>query len=171
MKASPYYMAYGSKARLPSDQVCVRFDNSPENIELTLRQRHLTVKKLEKTRKQIITELNDRATARHTATENILRITIPSETYAQEIEFSDVSKEDLQNSTPNGMDRLSSGMLTRTVKFSLMTSNGHNLKAKVNGSRIKCFNSSTDDFYYTSKQLHRRDKQARKKRNESLSRR
>lgn len=54
--------------------------------------------------------------------------------------------------------------------FSLMTSDGHVLKAKVNGLRIKRFNGSTDDCYYASRQLHRRDEEARKKRNESLNR-
>lgn len=166
MKALPYYMAYGSKARLLSDQVCVRFDNSPENIKLMYRQWHWTVKKLKKTRKQLIAELNDRATARHTTTEdNYTELNLrPGDRVLRCFEGRPSKLHPKWDGPFIIRDAYPSNM------FSPMTSNGHILKTKVNGSRIKCFNGSTDDFYYTSRKLHRNN-EVRKKLNESLNRR
>lgn len=161
MKASPYYMAYGSKARLPSDQVCIKFNDSLENIELTFRQQHLAVRKFDKTRRELIAELNNKATARHTASEDNYteRNLRPGDRVLRSFKGRPSKlhpKWDgpfiIKDAYPNGT-------------FSLMTSNGHVLKAKVNGSRIKTFKGTSDEFFYALRLLHARDRRAREARN------
>lgn len=156
-------MAYGAEARLPSDQVCINFDNSAENIELTFRQRNIAVRRLDKTRKQLISELNARATKRNSATEESYteRDLRPGDRVLRSFEGRPSKlhpKWDgpfiIRDAYPNGT-------------FSLMTSNGHVLKANINGSRIKKFNGSKDEFYYASSMLQKRDRRARLGRNRS----
>lgn len=45
--------------------------------------------------------------------------------------------------------------------YTLMTSNGHVLCMKYNGSKLKRFNGSRNDFYFASQELIRQDKAAR----------
>lgn len=46
--------------------------------------------------------------------------------------------------------------------YTLMTSNSDILRMKYNGLKLKKFNSSRDDLYFASEELHRRDAKARK---------
>lgn len=104
-------MAYGSEARLPSDQACIEFDKSPENIELTFRQRNLAVRKLDKTWKELITNLITQL-PRDTP---LLRTFTQKEISDLETECSEASKANFQNSTPNGMGHSSSETHTPMV--------------------------------------------------------
>lgn len=57
----------------------------------------------------------------------------------------------IKESTPQGV-------------YTLMTSNGHVLRMKYNGMKLKRFNGSQENFYFASEELHRRDAQAQRER-------
>jgi hypothetical protein len=159
MKASPYFMTYGEEARLPSEAVSIKFDDSLENLELIYRQRNIAVNKLKRSREHLIEELNRRAEERYaeneeTYTERNLR---PGDRVLRQFEGRPSKlhpKWDgpfiIKDADPHGT-------------FTLMTSNGHVLKAKVNGCRLKKFKGTSDEFYYASAMLHKRDKASQRR--------
>lgn len=155
MKSSPYFMVYGTDVRLPSDKLLM--EASDENIELIYLQRNLDMQKHGNKREKLIQELNNRTRLRYeqtddSFTERRLRIGDlvlrkfdgrPSKLHPQ-WDGPFVIKE----ATPQGV-------------YTLMTSNGHVLRMKYNGLKLKKFNGSRDDFYYALQELHRRDERAR----------
>lgn len=68
MKASPYYMVYGSEVRLPSDNLLM--EPTDENVELIYLQRNLDIRKHSNTRQHLIDDLNKRTADRYAATNN-----------------------------------------------------------------------------------------------------
>lgn len=158
MKCSPYFMVYGTDVRLPSDNLMM--EPLDENIELIYLQRNLDIRKHGNTRQKLIDELNERTRLRYnntddSFTERRLRI---GDLVLQKFDGRPTKLHPqwdgpfvIKEATPEGV-------------YTLMTSNGHVLRMKYNGEKLKKYNGSNSDFYFASQELHRRDEAARRRR-------
>lgn len=161
LKASPFYMAYGTNVRLPSDpkELTKIWDSTEENIDIIYQQRYQTVRKHQQKRAELISGVNERAAQRGARTD---------ESYLERgLGVGDIVLRRFEG-RPTKLHPLWDGpFIICAAKgsgvFSLKTSNGHVLRMNVNGSRLKKYHGNTDKFYFASQELHRRDELAGKR--------
>lgn len=161
LKASPFFMAYGTNVRLPPDtkSLVKIWDDSEQNIDIIYQQRFQAVRKLQDKRADIIRELNDRAIERGRRTD---------ESYTERgLKVGDVVLRRFEGQPTKLHPKWDGPFVIADSKgngvFSLRTSNGHLLRMNFNGARLKKYNRDSDSFYFASQALHRRDAIANKR--------
>lgn len=149
-------MVYGSEVRLPSDNLLM--EPNDENIELIYLQRNLDVRKHGDVRQKLIDELNERTRLRYNQSDDVFT--------EQRLRIGDLVLRKFDGRPTKLHPQWDGPFIIKDANpqgvYTLMTSNGHVLRMKYNGSKIKKFNGSREDFYFASEELHRRDAKARR---------
>lgn len=161
LKASPYFMVYGTNVRLPSDSntIVKTWDKCEENIDIVYQQRYEAVQKLQQQRAELIKDVNDRALERGKKTD---------ESYNERgLKVGDVVLRRFEGQPTKSHPKWDGPFIIAESRgkgvFILRTANGHVLRMSVNGSRLRLFSGDADKFYYASQALYKRDDVARRR--------